>query len=137
MPSFTKGTSTRNERLGYAMRSEKPPSTSGVCSSIGNRETAGRVDFKGYRLDDEEIPEFRYLLDGAEVRERIEARPGGGLVRSFHITSSEPVRLLTAGDVGVRFESSVGRFQNGVLTLTPQQAREFTVTMIPSAGGSQ
>ena len=109
----------------------------GVPLRIGTRETAGDVEFKGYRLDDEDVPEFRYSLDGAEVRERITSRPGGGLIRTFRIESPEPVRLVTEGDTGVRFESSAGRWQGGVLVLTPQQAREFTVTMIPGAGGSR
>lgn len=109
----------------------------GVPLRIGDREAAGEVEFKGYRLGDDDIPEFRYLLDGAEVREKITPRAGGGLVRTFHIQTTEPVRLVTVGDTGVTYESSAGRWQEGVLTLTPAQAREFTVTMIPSAGGSQ
>jgi azurin len=109
----------------------------GVPLRIGNREEAGKVEFKGYRLGDDDIPEFRYLLDGAEVREKITPRNGGGLVRTFHIQATEPVRLVTEGDTGVTYESSAGRWQAGVLTLTPAQAREFTVTMIPSTGGSR
>jgi hypothetical protein len=109
----------------------------GVPLRIGAREQAGEVEFKGYVLDDRDIPEFRYALDGAEVRERIEPRSGGGLLRTFRIETAEPVRLITEPDAGVTFESSAGRWQDGVLSLTPAQAREFTLMMIPSAGGSQ
>lgn len=109
----------------------------GVPLRIGDREEAGKVKFRGYALDDADIPEFRYTLDGAEVRERITPRDGGGLVRTFHIETNEPVRLLTEEGSGVTFEASAGRWQNGALVLTPAQAREFTVTMIPTAGGPQ
>jgi azurin len=107
----------------------------GVPLRFGDRTEAGEVEFKGYRLDENDIPEFRYSLDGAEVRERIAPRQGGGLVRTFRIETTEPVRLITEPETGVSYDASVGRWQDGVLTLTPAQAREFTVTMIPSAGG--
>ena len=109
----------------------------GVPLRFGDRDEAGDVEFLGYRLDESDIPEFHYRLDGADVREHIAPRPGGGLLRTFRIETDEPVRLVTESDAGVRFESSVGRWQDGVLTLSPSQAREFTVTMIPNAGGSR
>lgn len=109
----------------------------GVPLRIGNRDEAGKVEFEGYRLGEDDVPEFRYRLDGAAVRERIEPREGGGFVRSFRIETTEPVRLITEGESGVRFEASAGRWQGGVLQLTAAQAREFTLTMIPDAGGSR
>lgn len=109
----------------------------GVPLRIGSRDDAGKVKFEGYRLESDDVPEFRYRLDGAEVRERIDPRQGGGLVRTFHIETTEPVRFVTSSGAGVRFESSVGRWQDGVLTLTAAQAREFKVTMIPTEGGPQ
>jgi len=94
------------------------------------------VDCLGYQLDAGDRPEFRYAIDGAAVRERIVPRAGGGLERTFRIESSEPIQFLSETDSGVRYESSVGRWQDGVLTLTPAQAREFTITMIPVEGGA-
>jgi azurin len=107
----------------------------GVPLRFGDRTEAGDVEFRGYSLDENRIPEFRYSLDGAEIRERIAPRPGGGLVRTFRIESAEPVRLITEPGSGVTYEASAGRWQDSVLVLTPAQAREFTLTMIPSAGG--
>ena len=112
-------------------------SSIGVPLRFGDRAEAGDVEFEGYTLDENDIPEFRYALDGAEVRERITPRPGGGLVRTFHIETTEPVRVITEPGAGVTFEASTGQWQDGVLTLTPAQAGEFTLTMIPTAGGSQ
>lgn len=110
-------------------------SSIGVPLRFGDRGAAGEVEFLGYSLGDDDIPEFRYSLDGAEVRERITPRSGGGLVRTFHIETSQPVRVVTEPGDGVTYESSQGRWEDGVLTLTAAQAREFTLTMIPGAGG--
>lgn len=104
----------------------------GVPLRVGAREEAEQVSFRGYTLDAENIPEFRYEIDGATVRERIVPRSGGGLIRTFRIESADPIRFLAEPESGVRFESSSGRWSEGVLTLTPAQAREFTVTMIPT-----
>jgi azurin len=109
----------------------------GVPLRFGARDQAGDVEFRGYTLDENDIPEFRYSLDGAEVRERITPRSGGGLVRTFHIETTAPVRFVTEADAGVTYEASDGRWQDGVLMLTPDEAREFTVTMIPTGGGSR
>lgn len=109
----------------------------GVPLRVGARTEAEEVDFLGYTLDSSDIPEFRYAIDGAQVRERIVPRSGGGLERTFRIETSEPIRFLSEPDSGVRFESSAGSWQEGMLTLTPAQAREFTITMTPVAGGAQ
>ncbi|HEX6924584.1 MAG TPA: hypothetical protein VF167_04115 [Longimicrobiaceae bacterium] len=109
----------------------------GVPFRVGSRTEAEEVEFLGYQLDDRDIPEFHYTVDGADIRERIEPRNGGGLVRRFRVQTNEPVRFLTEPDAGVRIESSAGRWQEGVLTLTPAQAREFTITMIPNGGGAR
>lgn len=107
----------------------------GVPLRFGAREEAGDVEFLGYRLGDDDVPEFHYRLDGADVHEKIEPRAGGGLVRTFRIETGEPVRLLTEEGAGVRYESSVGRLEGGVLSLTPAEAREFTITLIPTEEG--
>lgn len=105
---------------------------------VGSRETAEKVEFLGYRLLQGGHPEFHYTVDGADVRESVTRRSGGkGLVRTFTIESTEPVRMLTDPASGVRFEASAGRWSGSVLELTPAQARRFTITMIPSAGGAR
>jgi azurin len=96
------------------------------------------VRFRGYRLVDSGLPEFRYVVDGVEVRERIEARSNGpGLVRTFEIATQHSVRFLADREAGVRYESSAGRWEGDALVLTPAQARRFTLTMIPERLASQ
>jgi hypothetical protein len=113
-------------------------SSVGFPFRIGSRGSAEKVEFLGYRLVDGGVPEFRYTVDGAEIREKITRRPGGkGLVRTFAIQSTEPVRFLTGPNDGVKFESSAGRWNMGVLELSVPQARQFTITMVPSAGGTR
>jgi hypothetical protein len=113
-------------------------SSVGFPFRIGSRSEVGKVEFLGYRLVAGGVPEFQYTVDGAEVRETVRRRPGGkGLVRTFAIQSTEPVRFLTGPNDGVKFESSAGRWNMGVLELSVPQARQFTITMIPTAGGTQ
>jgi azurin len=107
---------------------------------IGAADSVGVVKFKGYRLVDGGYPEFRYTVDGVEVRELIRSRPDGpGLVRTFEIQTDQPARFVTDPDGGVRFEASAGRWNGSVLELTAAEARRFTVTMIPHAdtGGAR
>ncbi len=54
---------------------------------VGDRDRIPQRKFRGYRLVDHE-PEFRYELDGMEVRERISATEGG-IVRKFHLPRVE------------------------------------------------
>jgi azurin len=105
---------------------------------VGGRQEPGEVQFRGYRLVEGGLPEFHYTVDGADVRERVERRGGGkGLVRTFAIQTTEPVRFLTDADAGVKFESSAGRWNGSVLELTAAQARQFTLTMVPTVGGAR
>lgn len=109
-------------------------SRTGFPFRVGGRETAGHVEFHGYRLVDGGYPEFHYSVDGVRVHELIRSRQDGpGLVRTFRIETSEPVRMLTEAGAGVRFQASAGRWNGSVLELTPAQARQFTLTMIPNA----
>ncbi|MBW3630564.1 MAG: hypothetical protein KY464_14870 [Gemmatimonadetes bacterium] len=103
---------------------------------VGTRQESDSVKFRGYRLVEGGLPEFHYAVDGADVRERVARRTGGpGLVRTFVIQTAEPIRFLTEPDAGVKFEASAGRWNGSVLELTPAQARQFTLTMVPTAAG--
>jgi azurin len=108
--------------------------TSGFPLRIGDRDREGEVAFRGYRLVDGGYPEFSYSVDGVAVHELImPLAEGVGLTRRFHIESDEPVRFHAEVGSGVRFESNVGRWNGGILELTPEQAREFVVTMVLQA----
>ncbi len=85
--------------------------------------------FKGYRLIDR-YPEFRYVVNGVEVRELIKPLPAGrGLVRTFTIgPTKQPVMFVSAVQPGIRVKPSVGRLQNGEIRL-PAGTRQFSITV--------
>jgi len=92
------------------------------------------VQFHGYRLI-EKYPEFRYDVDGVEVRELIKPAHHGGIEDTFTITGAKgPVFYVSDPKGGAVFASSAGQFKDGVLEPTPEQAGKFTVTLteIPS-----
>lgn len=89
------------------------------------------VKFLGYRFIDG-IPEFRYKLGQAEVREFLAKLPGqSGLVRRFQIQGLKQ-GLEFHKDVlsGVDFQSDKGKWTDHVLHLSPKEAESFTLIMI-------
>ena len=91
------------------------------------------VKFKGYRLIDR-YPEFHYLIDGIDVYELIRSKSdGSGLIRTFRIPQSDKQIwfVVNSGD-GVTYRSDAGKWVNGKLKLTADQARTFTITMTKS-----
>lgn len=89
------------------------------------------VEYKGYRLINR-YPEFHYMVDGRDVYELILPKEdGNGLKRSFRIPNAGgPVWFLTNQDDGsVQYQVSAGTMENGILKLSAEQAREFSVTM--------
>jgi mono/diheme cytochrome c family protein len=107
----------------------------GVPLRVGAADRAPVVRYRGYRLD-RGVPELRYEVDGALVRERITpASAGQGLVRTFVIDSQDrPVWFV--GDGKARHGSSAGRWEDGRLALTAAEARRFSVTITPGADGA-
>ncbi|MES2177365.1 MAG: plastocyanin/azurin family copper-binding protein [Gemmatimonadota bacterium] len=90
--------------------------------------------FLGYRLVQGGYPEFHYKIGDADVRELVLPREGGsGVVRNFEITTTHPLRFITDPEGGANFSASAGQMQGKVLTLTPEQARKFSITMTPAA----
>ncbi len=85
--------------------------------------------FKGYRLVNR-YPEFRYVVNGVDVRELIKPMATGrGLVRTFTLSpTKQAVSFLTSAQPGIRLKPSVGRFQNGEVLLPPG-TRQFTLTV--------
>ncbi|MEA3208914.1 MAG: hypothetical protein QOE70_1971 [Chthoniobacter sp.] len=101
---------------------------------IGAREKVPVVQFRGYRLL-ERYPEFRYEIDGVEVRELIKPQQQGGLQDTFTLGPVKaPVFYVTDPDRGATFASRVGKFEQGVLQLTPEAARSFTITITEVPG---
>lgn len=98
---------------------------------VGTREGNPAVEYKGYRLINR-YPEFHYTVDGTDVYELILPKEDGkGLKRSFRIpNATKTVWFLTNPEDGsVDYQVSAGTLENGVLKLTAEQAREFSVIM--------
>ncbi|QJD79018.1 plastocyanin/azurin family copper-binding protein [Spirosoma rhododendri] len=87
------------------------------------------VQFKGYRLIDR-YPEFRYLVNGVEIRELVRARAGGrGLVRTFTISPTrQPLTFNATAQPGIQYKPSAGRLQNNQVRL-PAGTRQFSLTL--------
>lgn len=83
-----------------------------------------RVKFRGYTVDAAGLPTFEYERDGAQFRERITAE-GKGLVRRFEVSATQPIVLPLEPDT----TSSAGTVGKDTLTLTPAEAKSFTLTL--------
>lgn len=101
--------------------------TDGFPWRVGSQ--APVVQFKGYRLIDR-YPEFRYLVNGVEVRELIRPRAGGrGLVRTFTIApTKQPLTFVATAQPGIQYKPSTGRLQNNQVRL-PAGTRQFSLTL--------
>lgn len=101
---------------------------------LGTREKVPTVKFRGYRLV-EKYPEFRYEVNGVEVRELVKAQHHGGIQTTFTIGKvTGPVFYMTDPDGGATVAASVGQLKDGVLELTADQARNFTITLTEIPG---
>jgi uncharacterized cupredoxin-like copper-binding protein len=94
-----------------------------------------RVKFHGYRLV-ERAPEFHYEVEGLQVYESIRAlHHGSGIERRFRVPEvKSPVFFVGEENAGATFASSAGRFSGGVLPLSANEARDFTITMTEVPG---
>lgn len=94
---------------------------------VGN--AASQPQFKGYRLVNR-YPEFRYVVNGVDVRELIRPLASGrGLVRTFTLSpTNQSITFVASTQPGIRLTPSVGRLQNGEVRL-PLGTRQFTLTV--------
>jgi hypothetical protein len=92
------------------------------------------VRFRGYRLL-ELYPEFRYDVDGIEVRELIKPAHHGGLEASYTLGPvAVPVFYVADANSGAEITSDAGQFASGVLRIEPEKAQRFTVSFIEIPG---
>jgi len=97
---------------------------------VGDPSTKREVEFLGYTLADS-FPQFKYRINGVDVKELILVRAAGpGITRRFNVDTDMPVRFVTDPKSGVEFESDKGEWKDGVLTLTPGEAKSFSVSII-------
>ena len=87
----------------------------------GDPSRAPVLEFAGYTLREDAV-EFRYTVDGSLVREEIRARPGGGLIRRFHIEGGSDARWWHVADG--RPPAELKRESGGALVLEVPFAKE-------------
>ncbi len=98
---------------------------------IGKEDAVPVAEFKGYRLINK-YPEFHYQLNGIDVYELIKPKEdGNGIVRNFRIPDAGNTVWFNSKSANGSVEqtSSAGKWIDGKLKLTPQEARQFSVTM--------
>lgn len=98
---------------------------------IGKPDELPLADYKGYRLVNK-YPEFHYTLNGTDVYEMILPKEDGkGLVRKFRIPDARKTVWLACGkhNESETYEASSGVWEKDKLKLSPQQARDFSVTI--------
>ncbi|MEX2568582.1 MAG: plastocyanin/azurin family copper-binding protein [Cyclobacteriaceae bacterium] len=97
---------------------------------IGDLQQIPETEFLGYRLINR-YPEFKYLLSGVEVHEIIHPKEdGSGFIRTVKMPGiNQTVWFLFHPEDGVDYRFSEGERMEGKLKLTPEEAREFIITM--------
>ena len=86
-----------------------------------------RVKFLGYSVDAAGLPTFEYERDGARFRETIVAE-GPNLARRFQVTATQPI-TLALDPATTCSTGSVVKSATSQVTLTPAEARAFTLTV--------
>ncbi len=86
-----------------------------------------QIDFKGYTLDAQRIPEFETVVDGVTVKERAEVKDGK-LVRRFR-TSGETTLWFAVSADGPVIVASSGVREGNFFKFAGASAKEFTISM--------
>ncbi|SKB30844.1 plastocyanin/azurin family copper-binding protein [Daejeonella lutea] len=97
---------------------------------IGNSDKQAIAEFKGYKLIDK-YPEFHYQLNGVDVFELIKPKnDGNGIVRNFRIPDAGNTVWFSGNSTNASLEhkSSAGTWVDGRLKLSPQDAKQFSIT---------
>lgn len=97
---------------------------------VGKVDKLPDVSFKGYTLANR-LPTFNYALDGVEVKETLKSLANEeGLTRVFTFVkpTTQILYFVTKADDGITYKSSVGKWQNGTLTI-PKGTSKVTLTM--------
>lgn len=109
--------------------------TAGFPLRLGDISHVPKTQWRGYQLI-EGYPQFRYEIDGIEVREITKpAATGNGLMIHYQIPSAPgEVYYVIDPAAGAGFTSSAGSWANGVLKLTAAQAKSFDLTLTEIPG---
>lgn len=97
---------------------------------LGLPEHIPQAEFLGYTMH-KRYPTFRYALDGAEVTERIvPTLEQPGIKRLMTFTGlKQPLWLAKASYPNTNIYCNKGQWEGDYLKLSPQEAREFTITI--------
>ncbi|MBU61441.1 MAG: hypothetical protein CMI26_02925 [Opitutae bacterium] len=96
---------------------------------VGDSEKNHEIHFLGYHLIDG-IPQFRYTYGKVEFTELIVKLPGkNGLLRKFKVNNSQGGLLFPIPpDSGVNTTCNKGTIQKGMLRLSPEESKSFSIT---------
>lgn len=96
---------------------------------IGDVEAIPVVQFQGYHLTNR-VPTFRYLIDKVAISETIMlSKNGKGLIRTFVFkNNTQAIFLRTQQADGIHYQSSVGKFNDGILKI-PAGTTKIVVVM--------
>ncbi|MEY2600444.1 MAG: hypothetical protein RLZZ142_2703 [Verrucomicrobiota bacterium] len=98
------------------------------------RKAPEKVKFLGYRLKDG-LPEFRYRVGNQEVLQEVLA-VDGGVEMVFRLPGWNQNLAFVAEKGAYEWESPQGRFKDGLLELSREQASEFRVRLKRREGAS-
>lgn len=107
--------------------------TVGFPFRIAQKDSVPKPEFLGYRLIDG-YPRFKYKMGNITVEELIlpaEETPGFKIQYSLE-NVEEPIWYAHSENEDVEVSVSEGELKNDMIVLTPEQAREFTISIISS-----
>lgn len=95
--------------------------------------------YLGYRLDKHKRPHFLYKIGGVTVTEFTSTLPGDkGIVRQFKIPGNHhPLRFILTPQAGVTWTSDKGEWKGAELSLTADEARKFSISILKTVTGAK
>jgi azurin len=118
------------------------------CHPIGNRFSVGEaggcplrftstigkpaVAFQGYKRGP--VPQLMFSVEGVDVVQSVVAPRAGeaGLTYTFEIANAPGAVKFGVNPAGLKLASSIGAWDGGTLTVPAEQAKKFTVTLMPA-----
>lgn len=100
---------------------------------IARKDSIPKPKFRGYKLVDD-YPQFIYEMGNIKVRELIlPAKTGTGLKIEYRLENlRQPVWYVQNQEDAIRVEASKGEWEeHNMLKLTPEQAKDFTISIYP------
>jgi hypothetical protein len=98
---------------------------------IGSKTHKPTPEFRGYSMQDD-LPTFKYALDDVEVSERITPTlEKAGMKRTLSFKNlKQPLWFVMENNSKVDIYVNKGKWEGNYLKLSPEEAQEFTITII-------